>query len=44
MSDDLSTRLVHAIGPEPQFGGVHAPVHPSVQYAYGDVQDLIAVF
>lgn len=44
MSDDLSTRLVHATGPEPQFGGVHAPVHPSVQYAYGDVQDLIAVF
>ena len=44
MSDDLSTRLVHAIGPEPQFGGVHAPVHPPCNTPTATLQDLIAVF
>ncbi|HEY8876190.1 MAG TPA: cystathionine gamma-synthase family protein [Roseateles sp.] len=44
MSDALSTRLVHAAGGDRQFGGVHPPVHPSVQYAYANVEDLIAVF
>ncbi|WP_457349574.1 cystathionine gamma-synthase family protein [Roseateles sp. P5_D6] len=44
MSDALSTRLVHASGPDRQFGGVHTPIHPSVQYAYEKVEDLIAVF
>lgn len=44
MSDALSTRLVHATGGDPQFGGVHVPVHPSVQYAHKRVEDLIGVF
>lgn len=44
MSDALSTRLVHATGGDRQSGGVHPPVHPSVQYAYEKVEDLIAVF
>ncbi len=44
MSDALSTRLVHAAGGDRQFGGVHTPVHPSVQYAYENVEDLIGVF
>lgn len=45
--DDLdpSTRIVHAArrGGVP-FGGVHAPIQPSVQYGYDRVEDLIAVF
>jgi O-acetylhomoserine (thiol)-lyase len=44
MSDALSTRLVHAAGGDRPSGGVHPPVHPSVQYAYDRVEDLIAVF
>ena len=44
MSDALSTRLVHAAGGDRQFGGVHVPVQPSVQYAYESVEDLIGVF
>lgn len=44
MSDALSTRLVHATGGDRPSGGVHAAVHPSVQYAYDNVEDLIGVF
>ncbi|MDR7331401.1 cystathionine gamma-synthase family protein [Roseateles asaccharophilus] len=44
MSDALSTRLVHATGGDAQFGGVHATIHPSVQYAHERVEDLIGVF
>lgn len=44
MSDALSTRLVHAAGGDRQSGGVHVPIHASVQYAYEKVDDLIAVF
>ena len=44
MSDALSTRLVHAAGGDRASGGVHPPVHPSVQYAHDNVEDLIAVF
>ncbi len=44
MPDALSTRLVHAAGGDRHCGGVHVPVHPSVQYAHDKVEDLIAVF
>jgi len=44
MTDSLSTRLVHAAGGDRSSGGVHVPVHPSVQYAYENVEDLIGVF
>lgn len=45
-SPDPITRLVHAdrhAGIE-QGGGVHMPVHTSVQYGYERVEDLIGVF
>lgn len=42
---DLTTQNVHAdrhLGVE--HGGIHAPIHPSVQYGYDRVEDLIGVF
>ena len=43
----LSTLNVHAdhlFGAGAAHGGVHAPIHPSVQYGYERVEDLVAVF
>ena len=44
-SDQLTTRIVHAdraFGVE--HGGVHKPIHTSVQYGFERVEDLVAVF
>lgn len=41
---DLSTLLVHGSGHDTQHGGVHPPIHPSVQYGHARVEDLIGVF
>ena len=44
-TDHFTTRTVHAdraFGAE--FGAVHAPIHPSTQYGFDRVEDLIGVF
>jgi O-acetylhomoserine (thiol)-lyase len=44
MPQQLSTRLVHATGHDTQHGGVHVPIHSSVQFGHASVEDLIGVF